>query len=97
MNETLKWLCERFRKKPELLALNASVEANHRLLIERLDKPERKLVRRSIDDETAITGALSLDVFLCGFRLAWWLSNELNNFDDEWSVHFLSDEGGDNQ
>lgn len=105
MNETLKALYDRFYEKPELPALNASVEENHRLLIERLDKPERKLVLRIIDDETAIAGALSLDAFLCGFRLAWRLSNELNNLDDERSVladeaersvHFLSDEGGDN-
>lgn len=90
-------------KKPEPPALNGLVDANHRL-VERLDKPERKLVLRIIDDETAIAGTLSLDAFLCGFQLAWQLSNELNNPDNERSVladepersvHFLSEAGGD--
>lgn len=106
MNETLKALYDKFYKKPELPELNESVEANHRLLIERLGKPERKLLLRIIDDETAIAGALSLDAFLCGFQLAWQLSNELNNLDNERSVladeaersvHFLSEAGGDHQ
>lgn len=103
-NETLKALYDRFYKKPELPALNGSVEANHRMLIERLDKPEQKLVLRIIDDETTMAGALSLDTFLCGFRLAWQFSNELNNLDNERSVladesersvPFLSETGGD--
>ena len=106
MDKILETLYDHFYEKPELAALHASVEANHNLLRERLDKPERKLVLRIIDDETAIAGALSIDAFLCGFRLAWQLSNELNNLDEgrsvladeaERSVHFLSDEGGDNQ
>lgn len=58
MNETLKALYGKFYKKPELPALNESVEANHRLLIERLDRTERKLLLRIIDDETAIAGAV---------------------------------------
>lgn len=102
MSKTLKALYDRFYKKPELPALNDSAEANHRLLIERLDKPERKLVLRIIDDETAIANALSLDAFLCGFKLAWQLSNELNNLengrfaladDAERSANFVSEEG----
>lgn len=104
MSEPLKALYDRFYKKPELPALNESAEANHRLLIEQLGKPERKLALRIIDDETAIANALSLDAFLCGFRLAWQLSNELNNFDKERSVladeaersvHFIPEEGGE--
>ena len=104
MNKTLKALYDRFYKRPELTTLRKSVEADHRLLIERLDKADRKLVLRIIDDEAAIAGALSLDAFLCGFRLAWQLSNEQNNLDNERSVladeaersvHFLSDEGDD--
>lgn len=105
MNEMLKALYDRFYRKPGLPSLNESVEANRRLLIEQLDKPVRKLALRIIDDKTAIAGALSLDAFLCGFRLAWQLSNELNTLDEERSVladeaersvHFLSEGGGDN-
>lgn len=90
MNKTLRALYNRFYKRPELAALNESVAANHRLLIARLAGTERKLVLRIIDDEAAIVGALSLDAFLCGCRLAWQLSNELNNLDEERSV--LADE-----
>lgn len=103
MDKILESIYDQFYEKPELVALQASVEAHHNLLRERLAKPERKLALRIIDDETAIAGALSLDAFLSGFRLAWQLSNELNNLDEERSVlageaersvHFISDEGG---
>jgi len=102
MDNILEALYDHFYEKPELVVLRRSVEANHNLLRERLDKPERKLVLRLIDDGTAIASALSLDSFLCGFKLAWQLSNELNNLDDgrsalaeevERSAHFISEEG----
>lgn len=102
MEKVLELLYDHFYEKPELVVLRRSVEANHNLLRERLCKPERKLVLRLIDDATAIEDALSLDSFLCGFKLAWQLSNELNNLDDgrsalaekvERSAHFISEEG----
>lgn len=80
------------------------MEANHNLLRERLGKPERKLVLRVIDDETAIANALSLDSFLAGFKMAWKLTTELNNMECERSAltdkversaHFVSEEGGE--
>ena len=103
MDKLLRGLYDRFYEKPELTALNESIEANHRLLRERLESPEKKLVLRIIDDGNAIASALSQDGFLCGFRLAWQLSNEISNLenerfdlaqDAERSAHFLPDEGG---
>jgi len=73
MDKILDALYDHFYEKPELAALQASVEANRNLLRERLGNPERKLVLRIIDDEAAIANALSLDGFLCGFDLAWKL------------------------
>lgn len=70
MDKILDALYDHFYEKPELTALQASVEANHDLLRERLGKSERKLVLRLIDDENTIANALSLDSFLCGFELA---------------------------
>ena len=52
----------------------------HRQLIERLEKPERKLVLRIIDTQNLIAEERSIDSFLCGFKLAWELSNELNHY-----------------
>jgi len=102
MDKILDALYDHFYEKPELTALQASVEANHDLLRERLGKPERKLMLRIIDDENAIANALSLDGFLCGFELAWKLTTELNHLERERSAltdeversaHFLSEEG----
>lgn len=102
MDKILDALYDRFYEKPELTALQASVEANHDLLRERLGKSERKLVLRIIDDESAIANAFSLDSFLCGFELAWKLTNELNHLERERSAltdeversaHFLPEEG----
>ena len=90
MDKILETLYDHFYEKPELMALQESVEANHNLLRERLRKPERKLVLRLIDDETAIANALSLDSFLCGFELAWKLTNKLNHLERERSA--LTDE-----
>lgn len=104
MEKILESLYDQFYKKPELAALQASVEANHNLLRERLGKPERKLVLRIIDDESAIANAWSLDSFLCGFELAWKLTNELNHLERERpaltdeverNAHFISEGGED--
>lgn len=58
------------------------VETCHCLLIEQLEKPERKLVLRIIDTQNHIIEERSLDSFLCGFRLAWELANELNHYQE---------------
>ena len=104
MDKILDALYDHFYEKPELTALQASVEANHDLLRERLGKSERKLVLRLIDDENTIANALSLDSFLCGFELAWRLTNELHHLERERSAltdeversaHFVFEEGGE--
>ena len=90
MDKILDALYDHFYEKPELTALQKSVEANHDLLRERLGKSERKLVLRLIDDENTIANVLSLDSFLCGFELAWRLANELHHLERERSA--LTDE-----
>ena len=49
MNETLKLLYDRFYTPLPMTESEQEVETCHRQLIERLDKPERKLVLRIID------------------------------------------------
>ena len=52
MNETLKLLYDRFYIPLPMEESEQEVETCHRQLIERLDKPERKLVCRSSTPRT---------------------------------------------
>ncbi len=86
MDDILKILYANFYTPPKLAELKREIEDNHQLLIERLEKPERKLILRIIDAKDSVAGALSLDSFICGLKLAWRLANELNNYKDERSA-----------
>ena len=59
------------------------IEDCHKQLIERLEKPERKLVLRIMDNQGLIAEGRSMDSFLCGFQLAWKLAYELNHFETD--------------
>ena len=93
MIETLKLLYDRFYTPLPLAEFEQEVKTCHRQLIKRLDKSERKLVLRIIDAQNHIIEEQSLDSFLCGFRLAWELANELNHYED--NRHPLSAEGAE--
>ena len=82
MNDTLKLLYERFYTPLPLVDYEQEVETCHRQLIERLEKPERKLVLQIIDTQNHIIEERSLDSFLCGVRLAWELANELDHYEE---------------
>ena len=41
---------------------------------------QEKLALRIMDDLTMMASEGSLDSFLCGFKLAWQLTNELNHY-----------------
>lgn len=83
MNETLKALYHSFYTRPEVPAAEAEAEAARHALGELLDKQGRRLVLRIIDAKDEIADARSLDSFICGFRLAWRLAIELNQYDSE--------------
>jgi hypothetical protein len=70
------------------------IEQYHRMLIERLDKPERKMVLRIIDAGDRIANELSLDSFICGFLLAWEMTSELNHYQDKRPASEKSPEQG---
>ena len=81
MNEMLKALYDSFYEKLPATQLKVEIERCHQKLIEKLDKPERKLVLQIIDCKDQITEDLSIDSFIAGFRLAWKLSQELNIYE----------------
>ena len=82
-NKLLKELYDYFYIRPELDEQENEVEECHKALIAALEKPERKLVLRIIDAQNYITEQTSLDSFIAGFELAWRLSIELQNDENE--------------
>ena len=81
MNDTLKLLYDRFYTPLPMEEAEQEIETCHQQLIERLEKLERKLVLRSIDAQNLMIEQRSVDSFICGFRLAWEMANELNHFE----------------
>lgn len=82
-NELLKRLYECFYTPPKFSEQENEVEECHKALIAALEKPERKLVLRIIDAQDNIKEETSLDSFIAGFELAWRLSIELQNDENE--------------
>ena len=82
-NKLIKELYDYFYVRPELDEQENEVEECHKALIAALEKPERKLVLRIIDAQNYITEQTSLDSFITGFELAWRLSIELQNDENE--------------
>ena len=83
MHELLKTLYDSFYEKLPGTQLKAEIERCNKEIIEKLDKPERKLVLQIIDCKDQIAEDLSIDSFIAGFRLAWKMSNELNIYEKE--------------
>ena len=80
MNDILNQLYTRFYAPLPMGESEQEIEDCHRQLIERLDKPERKLGLRIIDAQNLMIEQRSVDSFICGFRLAWEMENELNHY-----------------
>ena len=81
MHDTLKLLYDRFYTPLPMEEAEQEIETCHQQLIERLEKPERKLILRIMDAQGLIAEERSVDSFLCGFKLAWELAYELNHFE----------------
>lgn len=100
-NKLLKELYDCFYVRPEFDEQENEVEECHKALIAALEKSERRLVLRIIDAQDSIREQTSLDSFIAGFELAWRLSAELHNDENERSfscrtrgsgARFVSDE-----
>jgi len=87
----IKELYDCFYTPPELSAPRQEIEECHKALIEALKRPERRLVLRIIDAKDRIAEDTSIDSFISGFKLAWQLSMELNNYENE---RFISCQSG---
>lgn len=74
MNELLKALYDNFYDKLPTTQLKQS----HRELIEKLNKPKRRLVLQIVDFKEQIAEDLSIDSFIAAFPRAWKPSQELN-------------------
>lgn len=81
MDNILKALYDHFCCQPENTPQEMRININHQLLRQRLSKRNRKLVLRIIDDKDQICTDVSLDSFICGFRLAWQIANQIQNHD----------------
>lgn len=66
MNDTLKQLYNRFYVPLPMTKAEQEMEACHKRLIERIGKPERKLVLRSMDNQSLIAEERSMDSFSTG-------------------------------
>ena len=81
MNNTLKLLYDRFYTPLPMEEAEQEIETCHQQLIERLEKPERRLVLRIMDAQGLIAEERYVDSFLCRFQLAWELAYALNHFE----------------
>ena len=82
-NQLLKAMYDCFYIPPDLPAAKQEIEDSHKVLVEVLEKPERRLVLQIIDATDRIVEDTSIDSFISGFELAWELSMELNNHKNE--------------
>lgn len=82
-NRLLKDLYDSFYIPPEFSAQKQEIKECHQTLIEVMDKQERRLMLQIIDAKDYMIENISIDSFFSGFELAWKLSAELNNYENE--------------
>ena len=86
---------DKFHTPLPMAEVAQKAESCHQELIKRLDKSELRLVLRIIDAKDKIAEAQSLDSFLCGFHLAWRLSQELEHYMNDRPVPEVPSDPGD--
>lgn len=86
MNNILDELYRQFYHPSPQANLDEEIEDVHQQLIERLEKPERKLILRIIDTKDMIAGIRAQESFNYGFWLAWRLFTQLHEYDSGRSV-----------
>ena len=90
MHDYMKALYHRFETPSERVKeLEEMGDKAHKQLANRLKKPERKMLLRLVDLETALRDQSCLDSFMSGYRVAHGIHQELladqppYNFEDE--------------
>lgn len=81
MPKRLDDLYHSFFKQQDFNELKLSVEENHKLLIDRLSKEDRKTVLRIMDALSMICNYQSKASFIQGFGFGMELATELKNYD----------------
>lgn len=83
MPERLDSLYHTFYKPQELTALKASVEEDHKILIDHLSKEDRKIVLRLIDALEMICNYQTKASYIQGFKLGYELTTELQTYNSQ--------------
>lgn len=81
MPQRLGDLYHEFFTPLELTELKSSVEGNHKILIDRLSKDDRKTLLRIIDALEMICNYQTKASFIQGFKLGFELTTELQTYD----------------
>jgi len=81
MPKRLDHLYQSFFRQQDFNELKSSVEENHKILIDRLSKEDRKTVLRIMDALSMISNCQSKASFIQGFELGMELATELKNYD----------------
>lgn len=80
MHDYMKALLQRFETPSEqTMALEKTIRKAHKKLAGRLAKPERKMLLRLSDLEDTLRDEACLDSFMCGYRLASGIHQELSD------------------
>lgn len=85
-NRLLKDLHDCFYIPPDFLEQKQEIKECHQALIEAMDKHGRRLILQIIDAKDYMIENIFIDSFFSGFELAWKLSAELNNYENEHSI-----------
>lgn len=81
MYDYMKALLQRFdTHSKQAAALEKSIEKTRKNLANRLTKSERKMLLRLSDLENALRDETSLNSFVCGYRLASGIHQELSKY-----------------
>ena len=83
MPKRLDDLYHSFYKPQEFAKLKNSVGENHKILIDRLSKDDRKIVLRIIDALEMLCNYKSKNSFIQGFKLGFELTTELQKYDPQ--------------
>lgn len=83
MTTKLDDLYHSFYKPQAFTKLKTSVEENHKILIDKLSKEDRKTVLRIIDALEMTCNYQSKSSFIQGFKLGFELTTELQNYNSQ--------------
>ena len=93
MQNILDKLYNQYCKKAPQPQVQQEIENCHQQLILSLEKPERKLVLRIIDNKDLIADTRAKESFACGFWLAWRILSQLHTYDSGRSLGKISSVG----